>query len=73
MYNLLLLLQLFLFYSKNPDRPSPMHGSNVNSTTLDNIEHTSPSGLFIIVSQCNRCLEFYKNYFLFQIFVWKIV
>ncbi|KAL5233216.1 hypothetical protein ACI65C_000626 [Semiaphis heraclei] len=29
--------------SDNPDRPSPMHGSNVNSTTLDNIEHTSPS------------------------------
>ncbi|KAL4091039.1 hypothetical protein QTP88_025780 [Uroleucon formosanum] len=29
--------------SDNPDRPSPMHGNNVNSTTLDNIEHTSPS------------------------------
>ncbi|XP_003245868.1 E3 ubiquitin-protein ligase TRIM37 isoform X2 [Acyrthosiphon pisum] len=29
--------------SDNPDRPSPMHGNNVNSIILDNIEHTSPS------------------------------
>ncbi|XP_060872898.1 E3 ubiquitin-protein ligase TRIM37-like isoform X3 [Metopolophium dirhodum] len=28
--------------SDNPDRPSPMHGNNVNSIILDN-EHTSPS------------------------------
>lgn len=41
-----------------------MHGNNVNSTTLDNIEHTSPSGLFIFVSQFQFSLEFYKNYYI---------
>lgn len=40
--------------------------NNINNIALDDIEHTSPSGLLIIISQLNFCflIKILRNYYI---------